>query len=571
MSETAAEPEKTATTVSSAMDKSADSAIAKVSTNGDPRTTTTIAVNSNDPLLKQPSNVVREGDFVILVFGDGRQLFAHCVKKAGGKSRLAPVRISKNSYPTANLIGLPYGTVLELGDKLLLPLPPTEGLMPDFLLKQDSDDDDGASDDRDSGMADGSIGLSSISQSRDNRHLVDTNTSQALDQRELARLRRSGATGSTIVQHIVDNSSTFATKTDFSKAKYIARKQIKYQQRCRLLRCTGVSICEALYLKDPRKIMNLREDTLAQILSYSNISAGCQTLVLETCMGIVTGAIAQRMGGYGKVLSIYSGQQPSFNEMMQRFNLSFCENFSVKWLHSGDVFGDDIGSSVPDAHDPEKADRDALKWPCPLQAHTRSYLENMRNDKERASFLAKRSARFARKLMRQTPAECKEWLTTRKSDSVIVVARYDPTVTLLGMLPYLAPSSPFVVYCEFIEPLTECFRELQRQDLAINLRLSDTWTREYQVLPGRTHPNMNMSQSGGFILTGIKIDEETGHNELDVDLLKEIRESIGGRRGRRPKQKDDEETAETARGKKGRDAPSSPAGSRESKRLRSVN
>jgi hypothetical protein len=90
-----------------------------------------------------------------------------------------------------------------------------------------------------------------------------------------------------------------------------------------------------------------------------------------------------------------------------------------------------------------------------------------------------------------------------------------------------------VVYCEFIEPLAQSFRELQKQGLAINIRLSDTWMREYQVLPGRTHPSMNMSQNGGFILTGIKLCPVTGHNELDDKLLKELKGLVGGRRGRK--------------------------------------
>jgi hypothetical protein len=160
-------------------------------------------------------------------------------------------------------------------------------------------------------------------------------------------------------------------------------------------------------------------------------------------------------------------------------------------------------------------------------------MKTMETQKDRDNFLAKRCARFARKLTRHSPLEAKQWLSSRQSDSLILATRYDPTETLLQMLPYLAPSSPFVIYSEFIEPLTQCFQQLQEHGHAINLRLSDTWTREYQVLPGRTHPNMNMSQSGGFILTGIKLDPETGRNELDESLLKEIRAEIGGRRGKK--------------------------------------
>jgi hypothetical protein len=90
-----------------------------------------------------------------------------------------------------------------------------------------------------------------------------------------------------------------------------------------------------------------------------------------------------------------------------------------------------------------------------------------------------------------------------------------------------------------MEPLVAAFRAVQPH--AINLRLSDTWAREYQVLPGRTHPKMDMSQSGGFLLTGIKLDETHGFNELDEDLLSQIREEVGGRRkrnGRNQKKKD---------------------------------
>jgi tRNA (adenine-N(1)-)-methyltransferase non-catalytic subunit len=474
-----------------------------------------------DPLLHDQSTCVREGDYVVLVFADARQMFAQCTKHWNGKGRVAPLKINKRNFATGDLIGLPYGTVLEVSDRTLVALPPTEDLVPNFDEKTMSDFE------KDVDVDETDV---EIDQIRDNRNLVDNNDAQALDHFELLRMRESGVDGSKIVKEIIQNSSTFDQKTEFSKAKYIARKQKKYQLRCRIIRCTPASICEALYVKDPKKIMNLREDTLAQILSYANVSAGCQSLIFETCFGLVTGAVACRMGGYGRVLSLYSGQQPSYTEMIQRFNLTFAENLSIKWLHSGDVFGQE---NISDEDDADQKDREQVTWPCPLQDHTREYLKTMKNDEERESFLLKRSARFTRKMTRHTPVEAKGWLKSKLSDSLVIATRYNATETLLGMLPYLSPSCPFVVFCEFLEPLTACFRELQRQDLAINLRLSDTWAREYQVLPGRTHPNMNMSQSGGFILTGVKLDEETGHNDLGEDLLKQIRSEIGGRRGRK--------------------------------------
>jgi tRNA (adenine-N(1)-)-methyltransferase non-catalytic subunit len=75
---------------------------------------------------------------------------------------------------------------------------------------------------------------------------------------------------------------------------------------------------------------------------------------------------------------------------------------------------------------------------------------------------------------------------------------------------------------------------VQNKKLAINLRLTDTWMREYQVLENRTHPNMTMSQNGGFLLTGTKLCPVTGINELNDEALKDAREKYGGRRGKRP-------------------------------------
>ena len=488
-----------------------------------------------DPLLTLPFNTLQVGEHFLLHFSDGRQVFGQCLAKTKGPK--PTVKISKRSYPTYNLIGLPYRTVLEVEKNYLVPLPAGEDLIPSNPLAATKVDEDIAAQ-----IMDENDAATTVIRERDNRHLVDTNTSQALDQQELTELRNSGTEGSKIVEKIIENSSTFAQKTDYSRAKYVVRKQQKYQPRCRLIRCTGPTICEAMYLKDAKRIMNLREDTLGQILSYANVSAGSQVLVWETCYGILTGTLAQRMGGYGQVLSIYSGQQPAFNEILSKFNLSFPESCSISWVHSGDIYSEPGAPPDEDDADLEKADRDVIAWPCPLQDHTRKYVETFPSRKIQEQFLLKRAARFARKLTRKTPLEARNQVLSRQSDCVVVAVRYDATETLLSLLPHLAPSCPFVVYCEFIEPLTKCFLELQRNNLAVNLRLSDTWAREYQILPGRTHPNMTMRQSGGFLLTGTKLDPVSGVNELDEELLQEIRLQLRGRRGKRPRTPNAEES-----------------------------
>ena len=45
--------------------------------------------------------------------------------------------------------------------------------------------------------------------------------------------------------------------------------------------------------------------------------------------------------------------------------------------------------------------------------------------------------------------------------------------------------------------------------------ITEAWLRQYQVLPGRTHPLMNMSGSGGYILNAIYVyDDEKALSAL---------------------------------------------------------
>lgn len=89
--------------------------------------------------------------------------------------------------------------------------------------------------------------------------------------------------------------------------------------------------------------------------------------------------------------------------------------------------------------------------------------------------------------------------------SLIVASRFHPTPLLLSLLDFVAPSRPFVVYCQYKEPLLECYTKLRERGGVINLRLSETWLRNYQVLPDRSHPKLLMSGGGGYLLSGFTV------------------------------------------------------------------
>jgi tRNA (adenine-N(1)-)-methyltransferase non-catalytic subunit len=287
------------------------------------------------------------------------------------------------------------------------------------------------------------------------------------------------------------------------------------------------------------KIMNLRSDSLAQIVSYSNIYAGSQPLVFDT-IGIVVGSLIERMGGYGRLLSIYTGQDPPHKELLSRFNFSKSELDVLKNVSSYEIFGEgadrraekkrklaiatatatataasgdsDAADGIEVAADAVEEYRDVMEeekqqlisqgWPTPLQEHTAEHLSN-KSQKEKEDFLLKRSSRFVRKMCRPSLEDTITWLEA-KSDSLIIVTNFDPLSTLMKLFPYLAPSCPVTLFCEHLEPLAKCFNYLKNDHKAIKLQLSETWMREYQMIENCTHPNMVMSATCGYILTGVK-------------------------------------------------------------------
>jgi tRNA (adenine-N(1)-)-methyltransferase non-catalytic subunit len=110
---------------------------------------------------------------------------------------------------------------------------------------------------------------------------------------------------SELVDLLVQNSSTFETKTEFSQEKYIKKKKKKYVTEVFFLSPTLQNIVETIFEKDPKKISYLRSDTISQILTFGNIRAGSRVLIVENVGGLIVGACLSRMGGYGVILNGY--------------------------------------------------------------------------------------------------------------------------------------------------------------------------------------------------------------------------------------------------------------------------
>lgn len=278
-------------------------------------------------------------------------------------------------------------------------------------------------------VAKGDQGTTRAGTKRDNRSFADDNTAQRVDAESIKRLRSEGASGESIIETLIEGSGTWDKKTEFSKEKWLRRKEKKYLPWLRVLKPTSATIAAAHFARKGGTRVRMRPDSVARIVASADARDGSNILALDATGGVVIGALLERVRPTGRVF--LPSQQQHCEEILRRFD------FDQKTR--------DLVARV------EKCD--------------------------------------------QLPA---------MHGLVLVSQRFDPTSLLASLLPLLQPSSPFVVFSETMQPLVDAYQSIQTTQSGVNLRISETWLREFQVLENRTHPAMTMSAAGGFLLSGIK-------------------------------------------------------------------
>ncbi|XP_066495224.1 tRNA (adenine(58)-N(1))-methyltransferase non-catalytic subunit TRM6 isoform X2 [Tiliqua scincoides] len=286
------------------------------------------------------------------------------------------------------------------------------------------------------------------------------------------------------------------------------------------------------YAREPGKINHLRYDTLAQMLTWANVHAGNKMIIMETCAGLVLGAVMERMGGYGSIIQMYPGEGPAraatnsfgfpepFFRTLYEFPLSKVKNllsgtFSVTTLppeseervplaEESNGSTDSKQLSIQEA-DMECSTEVAMESNQPEEQEIADISPEGEDNKTKGRTYDRQKKEEKRKKLIETAA----LLKAKDADGLIVASRFHPAPLLLSLLEFVAPSRPFVVYCQYKEPLLECYTKLREKGGVINLNLSETWLRNYQVLPDRSHPKLMMSGGGGYLLTGITVTNES--------------------------------------------------------------
>lgn len=394
--------------------------------------------------LASNRNIIQEGDKVVLVL-PRFQRFAIIGKGKFFKAK----RIKADLGVT---IGHPYGTMFEFNQR-------KKKLEVVEKMQIEGEYD------------------ASFVPSKNNSKLFDDQKSQSLRAEEIHKLK-DNKSAEELVAIIAKNSTTFKNKTAYSKEKYLKRKMKKHAIIVTVLRPTPELICRMYYdsingYKD--KHFLLRYDTMAQLISVANIRANTINLVVDSTEGLLLAAIAQRVGGFGYVLHGHTKHKPKLN-LFHKINSSRRV----------------IDSLV---HFPLSALDTLLNPSFPPHKHVEQTTVETSTD----------FVNIGQKMLRHEQLGMVAKILRQKVDSLILCSKFDPTYLLDALFPLLIPSGILVIFSHTMAPLVQCMKILKQRGVVCNTKISDTWTRSYQILPNRTHPVMNTSSSSGYLLSAYKL------------------------------------------------------------------
>ncbi|KAH1214668.1 tRNA (adenine(58)-N(1))-methyltransferase non-catalytic subunit trm6 [Glycine max] len=441
-------------------------------------------------MCESGSRVTWEGCSVLLDINDGdRLVFARL-------SPSAKLKIGNKNCSLQPLIGRPFGTAFQVDGPYLSPAQGTHAFNGNnaeelrdvqvSVKSRDKVEDNYPEEERD---------VQANVDSRDNRELVDNNTAQRLTGEDIEACEgQQGAGGNEIIEALIANSVTFEKKTSFSQEKYRLKKQKKYAPK--------------VLMRRPVARRFLRVDTLSLLLSMGNVSSNSDILVVDMIGGLLTGAVAERLGGTGFVCNSYSGQAPYSMDIVRIFNLSdeICKRI-VRSPISDLLSQKELPEQTlqhDDACNVESRSTDQMSASTSMEDNSHS-LENGISDLG-AENTEPAKVRKAPKAGERAHKEIIDlWKENGFSSLIIAAPELDTWALVRDVLPLLANSAPFAIYHQYLQPLATCMHNLQLEKMAIGLQITEPWLREYQVLPSRTHPCMQMSSFGGYILSGTKI------------------------------------------------------------------
>ncbi|KAL7741858.1 hypothetical protein ACLKA6_012075 [Drosophila palustris] len=347
--------------------------------------------------------------------------------------------------------------------------------------------------------------LNISSSGADNRDISDNGEAQALKSQDIEQLREACNESSKIIEKLVENSKTFHTRTEYSQDKYLLKKEKKYFEFVQIRQPSIRLMADIFHRQDAEKIMGIRVDTLSQIISYSGVSGFGNYLLYESgTNGLLPAAMLNSIGAdtEATLVHMHPGNVPQKQALLalklpleQQQRCISVNLYSVlREFYQGDKSEATVTPTAAEAEaETPKDENDAA-----TEEQTDIIEPTVKKPKLDESPNAHRSGPLRWQLENKRASD----LMHAKFDSLVMAAKEHPSNIIQALLPLVKPSRPVVIFSTCKELLQETFMELKTTGKVTNLHVTSNWLRTYQILPNRTHPEVNMSGNSGYLLTG---------------------------------------------------------------------
>lgn len=385
------------------------------------------------------------------------------------------------------------------------------------------------------------------------------------------------------MQKLLSSHSALHQKTPFALQKYTLRKTKKFLRRFTALPLTVQALTHYLLdVKEPVKILDFRDETLALMLSLANVHWGGRWLVVDESGGLLVAAVAERLGLLQYTPDTDTPDTQPAEEPQPPADPSAPPK---RWTRPPTPPAP-TRNTITLVHPNEQPNLSLLKYFCydtnnptsshPLHTHLRTlnWLQLVAPEsdttllpppeipaEELAAMKNSKRSAYHRKLRRWERMTSIVSDTQRGGFDGLLVAGF---MELKGVLRHtvhlLKGSAQVVVYSPHREAVsqvadlyssarkaewqrgeTELGEEEVDPTLLLAPTLHSTWARKWQVLPGRTHPVMTSRGGGeGCVFHGVRV--------LPVEGKVQAR---GVFRGGKKKREEGEEEGEASKRVKG--------------------
>ncbi|KAK0565018.1 tRNA (adenine(58)-N(1))-methyltransferase non-catalytic subunit trm6 [Tilletia horrida] len=332
-----------------------------------------------------------------------------------------------------------------------------------------------------------------------NEYINDDGESQKLTYVDIKQLKDAGLGGRELIERTLQSNKNFEQRTVYSQDKFISRKEAKHMKLFTPLHPDAATLCAFHFERAPEKIRFLRPDALAHCLAYGSVRPGGRYIVVDGVGGLLVGAILERLGGQGRVLLINDADSPPAFDILTSISSlpkSWVEQ-PLRVLHWAATERAWQPSIIPPVDDPKR----------------------FMLDRDRARLQKRRGVYDT---LQATRAE----LFAGFFDGFLMASNFEPLAVLERIQHSLAGSAKIVVHSPYQQPLVETQAELRKRDEWLHVEVVEPWSRRYQVLPGRTHPEMNTSATGGYILSSIKVFDADTAERLAAEHRQEVADAV---------------------------------------------